>query len=150
MVWDESACMVLSRFSATASMVLKYLFANPAVRISRQICSIGFISGVYCGMNTSSMFLGVLMYFDLCHTALSQARRILSLGYLSDSFFIKALNCLDFVPLRCFFTSRFFRSPFFRRPHFRFEGLIFCMSVYTISPLAGSIAPNTVTFSRTL
>ena len=61
-------------------------FLNPIERICFQICSIGFISSVYGGMERSWIFFGQRNAFDLCHAAPSHTNRIISSGYCSESF----------------------------------------------------------------
>ena len=70
----------------TSFKLSKYSFANPAARISRHICSIGFISGVYGGIKSSLMFSGNFNSFDLCQLALSPIKNSISFGYFSDNF----------------------------------------------------------------
>ncbi|CIZ67250.1 phosphotransferase system sugar-specific EII component [Streptococcus pneumoniae] len=47
------------------------LFLNPRLRISFHTCSMGFISGVYGGINAKSILVGIFKVLDLCHIALS-------------------------------------------------------------------------------
>ena len=56
-------------------------FLKPSFLSSFQICSIGFISGVYGGIKNSSMFSGTISPFDLCQAAPSQHNKIISSGY---------------------------------------------------------------------
>lgn len=65
---------------------VEYSFLNPIERICFQICSMGFISGVYGGMERSCIFSGQRNAFDLCHAAPSHTNRIISSGYCSESF----------------------------------------------------------------
>jgi len=60
------------RRSTTFSSVAKTSLRKPRFRISFQICSIGFISGVYGGMWKRTIFSGNSSFADLCHTAPSQ------------------------------------------------------------------------------
>ncbi len=76
--------MVSQRRSTTFSKVAKTSFRKPRFRISFQICSIGFISGVYGGIWKSTIFSGTSSVPDLCHAAPSQHIRMVSCG-----------NCLD-------------------------------------------------------
>lgn len=66
--------------SITLSRLENASLRNPLLRISFQICSIGFISGVYGGMNVKWIFSGISSPFDLCHLAPSQTSRISSSG----------------------------------------------------------------------
>lgn len=76
--------MVSQRRSTTFSKVANTSFRKPRLRISFQICSIGFISGVYGGIWKSTIFSGTSSVPDLCHAAPSQHNRMVSCG-----------NCLD-------------------------------------------------------
>ena len=69
MVLGVSEQMVSQRRSTTFSKVAKTLFRKPRFRISFQICSIGFISGVYGGIWKSTIFSGTSSVPDLCHAA---------------------------------------------------------------------------------
>ena len=84
MVLGVSEQMVSQRRSTTFSKVAKTSFRKPRFRISFQICSIGFISGVYGGIWKSTIFSGTSSVPDLCHAAPSQHIRMVSCG-----------NCLD-------------------------------------------------------
>ncbi|CTP24906.1 hypothetical protein ERS069955_02532, partial [Streptococcus pneumoniae] len=55
----------------TSSKVRKALFLNPRLRISFHTCSMGFISGVYGGINAKPILVGIFKVLDLCHIALS-------------------------------------------------------------------------------
>ena len=72
--------MVSQRRFITSSSELNTSFLNPIERICFQICSMGFISGVYGGMERSCMFSGHFNAFDLCHAAPSQTSRMMSSG----------------------------------------------------------------------
>ncbi|BBM56408.1 hypothetical protein JMUB4039_0375 [Leptotrichia trevisanii] len=75
-----SEFMVSHSLSTTALNVLNILLPNPICLIYFQICSMGFISGVYGGMCVIIMFPGLFKSFDLCHAAPSQTKiRISSL-----------------------------------------------------------------------
>ena len=78
--------MVSHKRSITAEGESNTSFLNPIERICFQICSIGFISGVYGGMERSCIFSGQRNAFDLCHAAPSHTNRIISSGYCSESF----------------------------------------------------------------
>ena len=67
--------------SITFSNVWKASFLNPRLRIFFQICSIGFISGVYGGMKARVIRSGITKEADLCHIAPSNTNRIRSSGY---------------------------------------------------------------------
>ena len=73
---EEMEQMVSQRRSTTLSRVAKTSFRNPLKRISFQICSIGFISGVYGGMWKMDIFSGIFNAFDLCQAAPSQHKRM--------------------------------------------------------------------------
>ena len=79
--------MVSHKRSITAESESNTSFLNPIERICFQICSIGFISGVYDGMERSCIFSGQRNVFDLCHAAPSYTNRIISSGYLPDFFY---------------------------------------------------------------
>ena len=81
--------MVSHKRSTTLSKVAKTSFRNPRLRISFQICSMGFISGVYGGMGKRIMFSGNSNPPDLCHAAPSQQSNIMLSEYCSDNFFRK-------------------------------------------------------------
>ena len=81
--------MVSHRRSTTFSNVEKTSLRKPRFRISFQICSIGFISGVYGGMWKRIMFSGNSKSPDLCHAAPSQQSSIMSSEYCSDNLFRK-------------------------------------------------------------
>lgn len=72
--------MVSQSLSITLSRVLNTSFLNPRFLISFQICSIGFISGVYGGIEAISIFSGLFKPFDLCHAAPLHTNIILSFG----------------------------------------------------------------------
>ncbi|CJP28660.1 Uncharacterised protein [Streptococcus pneumoniae] len=55
----------------TSSKVRKALFLNPRLRISFHTYSMGFISGVYGGINAKPILVGIFKALDLCHIALS-------------------------------------------------------------------------------
>ena len=78
--------MVSHKRSITAEIESNTSFLNPIERICFQICSIGFISGVYGGIERSCIFSGQRNAFDLCHAAPSHTNRIISSGYCSESF----------------------------------------------------------------
>ena len=78
--------MVSHKRSITAESESNTSFLNPIERICFQICSIGFISGVYGVMERSCIFSGQRNAFDLCHAAPSHTNRIISSGYCSESF----------------------------------------------------------------
>ena len=78
--------MVSQRRFITSSSELNTSFLNPIERICFQICSMGFISGVYGGIERSCIFSGQRNAFDLCHAAPSHTNRIISSGYCSESF----------------------------------------------------------------
>ena len=78
--------MVSHKRSITAESESNTSFLNPIERICFQICSIGFISGVYGGMERSCIFSGQRNAFDLCHAAPSHTNRIISSGYCSEGF----------------------------------------------------------------
>ena len=59
--------MVSHKRSITAESESNTSFLNPIERICFQICSIGFISGAYGGMERSCIFSGQRNAFDLCH-----------------------------------------------------------------------------------
>ena len=78
--------MVSQRRFIISSSELNTSFLNPMERICFQICSIGFISGVYGGIERSCIFSGQRNAFDLCHAAPSHTNRIISSGYCSEGF----------------------------------------------------------------
>ena len=78
---------VSQRGSTTFSSVWEASFRNPLFRISFQICSMGFISGVYGGIDSSCIFSGTIRPLDLCHAAPSQHRKIISSAYVSERVF---------------------------------------------------------------
>ena len=78
--------MVSQRRFITSSSELNTSFLNPIERICFQICSMGFISGVYGDIERSCIFSGQRNAFDLCHAAPSHTNRIISSGYCSESF----------------------------------------------------------------
>ena len=57
---------------------------HPIFLISFQICSMGFISGVYGGIKTMLIFSGTIKVLALCQAAPSHTRIILSFEYDSD------------------------------------------------------------------
>ena len=77
--------IVSQRRSITFSRVGKISFLKPLLRISFQICSIGFISGVYGGIKKRNMFSGTCSAFALCQAAPSQQSKITSSGYFLDN-----------------------------------------------------------------
>ena len=81
----ERARITSQRRLTTASREGNTSFLNPHFRSSFQICSIGFISGVYGGMKSIWILSGITRPFDLCHRAPSQIKRISSLGYSFDN-----------------------------------------------------------------
>ena len=83
--WDKEQMVSESR-STTFASVEKTSFLKPRLRISFQICSIGFISGVYGGKEKISIFGGILSPFDLCQAAPSATSKIKSFTYDSDNF----------------------------------------------------------------
>ena len=111
--------MVSQRRFITSSSELNTSFLNPIERICFQICSMGFISGVYGGIERSCIFSGQRNAFDLCHAAPSHTNRIISSGYCSESF---SRNILVHP------VSQF--------------GIV----KKKLSPLRGSTAPNTAVF----
>ena len=66
MVSADNEQMDLQRRSTTLSRVWNISFLNPTFLISFQICSMGFISGVYGGMKTILIFSGTIREFALC------------------------------------------------------------------------------------
>ena len=66
--------MDLQRRSTTLSRVWNISFLNPTFLISFQICSMGFISGVYGGMKTILIFSGTIREFALCQAAPSHTK----------------------------------------------------------------------------
>ena len=85
MVCLASAEIVSQSLSMTLVRLAKTSLRKPHLRISFQICSIGFISGVYGGMWNSTIFSGISSVPDLCHAAPSQHSRMISSGYSLDS-----------------------------------------------------------------
>ena len=79
--WLDNEQMVSHKRSTTFSRVVKISLRKPRFRISFQICSIGFISGVYGGIWKRKMFFGSSNPWDLCHAAPSQQSKIISSGY---------------------------------------------------------------------
>ena len=77
--------MVSHKRSTTLSREAKTSLRKPRLRISFQICSIGFISGVYGGIWNRTVLSGSSNPADLCHVAPSQQRRIISSLYFSDA-----------------------------------------------------------------
>ena len=77
--------MTSHKRSTTLSRVAKTSLQKPILRSSFQICSMGFISGVYGGMKKSSILSGTQRDPALCHAAPSQHKRIMSSGYFFDS-----------------------------------------------------------------
>lgn len=78
--------MVSQRRFITSSSELNTSFLNPIEQICFQTCSMGFISGVYGGIERSCIFSGQRNAFDLCHAAPSHTNRIISSEYCSESF----------------------------------------------------------------
>ena len=113
--------MVSQRRSTTFSKVANTLFRKPRLRISFQICSIGFISGVYGGIWKSTILSGTSSVPDLCHAAPSQHIRMVSWG-----------NCLD--------NSR--------RNRFMHTVLQQGITRKQDSPVSGSTAPQAYRYSR--
>ena len=72
----ERLRIVSHKRSTTHSRVLKISFLNPMARSCFQICSMGFISGVYGGICNRVMFSGTINPFDLCQAAPSHTKRI--------------------------------------------------------------------------
>ena len=81
----DSERMVWHSLTITWSRVLKISLRNPRFRISFQICSMGFISGVAGGRKMRRMFSGITSALDVCQDALSPTRIIRSFGYLFDN-----------------------------------------------------------------
>ena len=73
MVSLDNEQIVSQSLSTTFWSDLKTSFLKPCFLISFHICSIGFISGVYGGIKTSSIFSGILNEPDLCQAAPSHA-----------------------------------------------------------------------------
>ena len=94
-VFFERWRIVSQRRFTTFSNVAKTSFRKPCVRSSRQICSIGFISGVQGGMCKIVMFSGTSNLLDLCHAAPSQTTTKISSGNSSCRRFRK--SCMHFV-----------------------------------------------------
>lgn len=113
--------MVSQRRFITSSSELNTSFLNPIERICFQICSMGFISGVYGGMERSCMFSGHFNAFDLCHAAPSHTSRMMSSGNRLES---SAKNT-------------------FVHPVSQFG-----MVRKKLSPFSGSTAPNAYRYSR--
>ncbi len=76
--WLGNVEMVSHKRSTTFSRVAKTSLRNPRLRISFQICSMGFISGVYGGMWKRTIFSGNSSPVDLCHAAPSQQSNMIS------------------------------------------------------------------------
>lgn len=89
MTWLDNVQMVSHKRSTTFSRVAKISLRNPRLRISFQICSIGFISGVYGGIWKRTIFSGNSNPTDLCHAAPSQQSNMMSSEYCSDNCFRK-------------------------------------------------------------
>lgn len=91
--------MVSHKRLTTNSRVANTSLRNPRFRISFQICSMGFISGVYGGMWKRTMFSGNSNPPDLCHAAPSQQSNIMSSEYCSDvdnfQFFYGVVNFFE-------------------------------------------------------
>ena len=106
--------MVSQRRFITSSSELNTSFLNPMERICFQICSIGFISGVYGGIERSCIFSGQRNAFDLCHAAPSHTNRIISSGYCSEGFFKKYIGTFCIAIRHCqketFSAQRFYCS----------------------------------------
>ena len=79
--------MVSHSRTTTSFRVSKISLRKPMVRSCFQICSIGFISGVYGGIGSSLTLEGTTRVFDLCHAAPSQTIKMVSFGYVSDNSF---------------------------------------------------------------
>ena len=86
--------IVSQRRRTTFSSVAKTSLRKPILRSSFHICSIGFISGVYGGIEISSILWGTFKDFDLCQAAPSQQSRIISSG-----------NCFESSPKYTFMQS---------------------------------------------
>ena len=84
-----SKLMVSHNLSTTAFRLLNMMLPNPICLICFQICSMGFISGVYGGICVITIFSGIFSLFDLCHTAPSHTKIKMSLQKYSDSSFKK-------------------------------------------------------------
>ena len=84
MVSADNEQMDLQRRSTTLSIVWNTSFLKPTFLIPFQICSMGFISGVYGGIKAILMFSGTIKAFALCQAAPSHTRIILSFEYDSD------------------------------------------------------------------
>lgn len=82
----ERAQIVSQRRSITFSRAAKIWLWNPLLRSSYQICSIGFISGVYGRIKNSRIFSGTRSETALCQAAPSQHSRTMSSGYCFSSF----------------------------------------------------------------
>ena len=89
MTWLDNVQMVSHKRSTTFSRVAKISLRNPRLRISFQICSIGFISGVHGGIWKRTIFSGNSNPTDLCHAAPSQQSNMMSSEYCSDNCFRK-------------------------------------------------------------
>lgn len=112
-VFFERWRIVSQRRFTTFSNVAKTSFRKPCVRSSRQICSIGFISGVEGGICKIVIFSGTSSLLDLCHVAPSQTTTTISFGNSSCSRFRK--SCIHFV-LQYGITKRNFH-PSSAQPH---------------------------------
>ena len=64
----------------TSSRVWKHSFLKSSLRISFQVCSMGFISGVAGGRKNSWILDGISKWVVVCHDALSQTKRMMSSG----------------------------------------------------------------------
>ena len=76
--WGDSERIVSHKRSTTFSRVANASFRKPRFRISFQICSMGFISGVYGGMRKRTIFSGNSRVADLCQAAPSQQSSMIS------------------------------------------------------------------------
>ena len=84
-VSTERSRITSQRRSTTFSKVEKTSFRKPILRSCFQICSIGFISGVYGGIKKSLILSGITSVPASCHAAPSQQRRMMSVGNCFDS-----------------------------------------------------------------
>ena len=116
MLWTISSVrlqIVSHSRSTTSASVLNTSFLNPMDRIYSQICSMGFISGVYGGIERSWMFSGMISIFDLCQAAPSQTSKMKSSGYCFDSWSRNTL--VQFVLQNGIVRKKFF--PFKHQMH---------------------------------
>ena len=91
MVWADRRQIDSQRRSTTFSSVANTSFRKPIRRSSFQICSMGFISGVYGGRKNNLMLSGSRRASDLCQAAPSQHSRIVSSEYRFESSWRKML-----------------------------------------------------------